>query len=89
MKVVIQRVVFILIVCILSIIPSFTNASPYQYNVLEKQDTSYATTKRIVYRVYLETYETPERIRSYIRPFANDVIRHLWAFNKSFGHFFR
>ena len=39
--------------------PAFSN--PYTYRVIEKQDISYGATKRMVYRIYLNTQINPDQ----------------------------
>jgi len=40
-----------------------SGAESYTYRVVEKQDTSYGATKRMVYRLYLDTQTTPDQDR--------------------------
>lgn len=46
-----------------TVAPQKPNIEPYAYRVMEKQDTSYGGTKRMVYRLYLNTQVAPDQDR--------------------------
>jgi hypothetical protein len=58
MKTVAYTLIVVLLVC-----ASAFGAEPYPYRLMDKQDTSYGGTKRMVYRVYLNTQTLPDHER--------------------------
>jgi hypothetical protein len=58
MKIAAYTLVVAFVVC-----ASVSGAEPYTYRVMEKQDTSYGATKRMVYRLYLNTQSSPDQDR--------------------------
>lgn len=51
------------LVAAFTVCASASGAEVYTYRVMEKQDTSYGATKRMVYRLYLNTQTTPDQDR--------------------------
>jgi hypothetical protein len=66
MKTVAYTLIVVLLVCALAF-----GAEPYTYRLMDKQDTSYGGTKRMVYRVYLNTQSIPDNER--MKATANQV----------------
>ncbi|MBI9019999.1 MAG: hypothetical protein JEZ10_01920 [Verrucomicrobia bacterium] len=48
-------------------------SDPYTYRVLEKQDISYGATKRMVYRIYLNTETNPDQTR------MEETAKQIWT----------
>ena len=58
-----MKIAICTLVAFMALCESASGAEPYTYRPMEKQDTSYGATKRMVYRVYLNTQGTPDQDR--------------------------